>query len=218
MTEREPIIGVYAGSFDPITRGHMGIICESILALDELYILIARNPDKEGKYLITEEDRLQNISDAIEDFKNEINNRQGKVTINEIQAVKRIESGACRIHIDVTDGLTAEFAMNKGARQLMRGLRPIGDFEVEQKLANLNKKIANEMGYALRTTFLPTPDLRYVFTSSSEIKMLAKLGAKESLYESLYPSTVELVVGKLKEKGNVGVLEKYAALREAHGR
>ncbi|MDX1974385.1 MAG: adenylyltransferase/cytidyltransferase family protein [Rickettsiales bacterium] len=188
-TEREPIVGLYAGSFDPITRGHMGIICEAINKLDKLVIGIGKNPDKKGMF--SNEKREEIIKAAIEDFKNEVIAKGADATPSEKRAVERLNSGACEVAVESYDGLTVDFAIQHNAHQLIRGLRPIGDFESEQSLADINKRIANKSGFDISTSFIPTPDTRYIFASSSLIRTLSK--KPEVISDYLYPSTAEAV-------------------------
>jgi len=189
---REAIIGIYAGSFDPITRGHIGIICESINKLDKLIIAIGKNPNKTNFF--TNEEREKLIKSAIEDFKNEVTNNP-EATPSEKRAVSRINNGQCTLEIESYDDLTIDLAIKHNAHQLIRGLRPVGDFESEQSLSDANRRLSIARDFDISTTFIPTPDPRYIFASSSIIRALAKEPKAISAY--LYPSTAEAVANKV---------------------
>lgn len=194
------MVGVYAGSFDPITRGHIGIICESILKLDKLVIGIGKNPSKAGWMPI--EKREEIIRAAIEDFILEVNSSE-KATPNEKEAVRRLEIGACEVVVESYEGMTVDFAIKFKAQQLMRGLRPMGDFETEQSLADANGRLAKARNYALSTVFAPTPDPRYIFASSSVVRALAS--EPIAIEEYLYPSTAAAVAEKMRLDGRTFV-------------
>jgi pantetheine-phosphate adenylyltransferase len=140
---------IYAGTFDPITNGHMDIIHRSMQFCDQLVIAIGINPSK--KTMFSEEERIQQINKAVEkgiDF----------LTGTNIQVI-------------TFQGLLVEYAKQNGANILVRGIRSVSDFEYEINLANINKVLAP----SIETVFLPTsPELAVV--SSSMVKEVCKLG------------------------------------------
>jgi pantetheine-phosphate adenylyltransferase len=148
MKERNEFVkAVYAGTFDPITNGHLDIVYRSLEFCDQLIIGVGINPDK--KNMFSTEERIQQIQEAV---------------------YKKIGTS----HVDVVSfqGLLVEFAKMNGVRLLVRGIRSVSDFEYEINLANINKTIAP----GIETVFLPTrPELAVV--SSSMVKELAKLGS-----------------------------------------
>lgn len=134
---------IYAGSFDPITEGHWDIIERARLRVDELTIVVATNPTK--NYMFSIDERIELIMDGIpSNWKN----------------------------VDVISGgnsLTVQIAQRIGARTLIRGLRPHGDFEAEYSLALVNKNLAP----MVETMFLiAKPEL--IAVSSSVVKELAR--------------------------------------------
>ena len=141
--------GIYAGTFDPITNGHLDIIKRSMQFCRELVIAIGINPAKQTMF--TEEERVKQINKTIEksvDFLSATN-----ITVISFQ------------------GLLVDYAKQIGANVLVRGIRSVSDFEYEINLANINKTLAS----SIETVFLPTsPDLAVV--SSSMVKEVAKLG------------------------------------------
>ena len=104
-------VAVYAGSFDPITNGHLDIITRSASAFGKVIVLLAVNPAKVGVF--TAEERLRMIQEAVKDIPN--------------------------VSVDSTDGLTVDYCKKVGAKHLIRGLRAVTDFEYEFQLAAANK-------------------------------------------------------------------------------
>jgi len=104
-------IGVYPGSFDPITNGHLDIINRSKHIFDKLYVVIPINPNK--KTLFTLEERMSLL----------------KVVLSKYDFVEVV----------TTNLLTVDFANSVGAHAMLRGLRMISDFEFETQLATLNR-------------------------------------------------------------------------------
>jgi pantetheine-phosphate adenylyltransferase len=145
-------IGIYAGSFDPITNGHLDIIKRSMQFCDELVVAIGVNPDK--KTMFSEEDREKQVSFALYSLYKEND-------FFKISAVK----------IESFQGLLVDYAKTLDASVLIRGIRSVSDFEYEINLANINKVLAPK----IETVFLPTsPELTIV--SSSMVKEVARLG------------------------------------------
>ena len=141
--------GIFAGSFDPLTRGHIDLINRSMRLCSQLVIAIGVNPDK--KTMFSEEERLNLINKAIStefDFLDSTN--MTAISFN---------------------GLMVELAREVGANLLIRGIRNVSDFEYEINLANLNKQLAPD----IETIFLPTkPEL--LTCSSSAVKTIARFG------------------------------------------
>ncbi len=110
-------IGVYPGTFDPITNGHLDIIKRASNLFDKLYVLVATNMNKNTMF--TTEERIALIKDVVKDLPN----------------------------IEVTSSplLTVDFAKQVEAKAMVRGLRMVSDFEYELQLATLNKHLNNEV-------------------------------------------------------------------------
>jgi pantetheine-phosphate adenylyltransferase len=143
-------IGVYAGTFDPLTNGHIDIIKRSFSFCDKLIIGIGVNPAK--KTLFTEKEREKQVATALFDL-------YKKDDFFKIGNVK----------VETFDGLLVNFAKKEGAKILIRGIRSVSDFEYELTLASANKILAP----GVETVFLPTsPELAVV--SSSLVKEVAK--------------------------------------------
>jgi len=145
---------IYAGTFDPITVGHLDIIARSMKFCDELVVAIGINPDKKTLYSV--EQRIQFIDKAIDE----------KIDFLTATCIK----------VGSFSGLLVEYAKQIDASILIRGIRSVSDFEYEINLANINKTISG-----METVFLPTsPDLAVV--SSSMVKEIARHGGDVSRF------------------------------------
>ena len=106
---------VYAGSFDPITNGHVAIIRSGLVAFDRIIVAVLTNVSK--KSLFTVEERIQMIREALGDDP--------------------------RVEVDrFEDGLLVEYARKKGVNVVLRGLRAVGDFDSELQMATMNRNLA----------------------------------------------------------------------------
>jgi len=140
---------IYAGTFDPITNGHIDIIKRSMNFCSQLIIAIGVNPAK--KTLFSEQERLDLIN---------------QVVSKEIDFLAGTNIAAVSFN-----GLLVDYAREDRANILVRGIRSVSDFEYEINLANINKTLAPQ----IETVFLPTsPELAVV--SSSMVKEIAKYG------------------------------------------
>ena len=111
MTSRT---GVYPGTFDPITRGHMDIIRRGAKLVDRLVIGVTTNPSKSPMFTI--EERLAMVKREVADIKGEI-------------------------LVVSFDSLLMDFAEQQGAKVIIRGLRAVADFEYEYQMAGMNQQI-----------------------------------------------------------------------------
>jgi len=139
--------GIYAGSFDPITNGHIDIIKRSTQFCDKLIIAIGVNASK--KTMFSEGERLKMINQVIE---------------KELEFLT-----STNVNAQVFSGLMVNLAKETGATVMIRGIRSVSDFEYEINLANINKTLAPE----IETVFLPTQPTMAV-VSSSAAKEIAK--------------------------------------------
>jgi pantetheine-phosphate adenylyltransferase len=149
-------IGIYPGTFDPITNGHSDIIRRAIRVVDRLVIGVARN-DGKGPLFATEE-RVEIVRDE----------------------VAHLENGdAERIEVRAFDTLLVNFAQSVGATVVVRGLRAVSDFENEFQMAAMNARLNPE----IETVFLMASD-RYQFISSRLVKEIGGLGGDISHFVS----------------------------------
>ena len=142
-------IVIYPGSFDPITHGHLDVIDRAINLFDHLIITIATHRDKEPLFDLDE--RLEMIRACTADYEN--------------------------VEITFYDGLIVDFAREKGACALIRGLRFVSDIEFEFQLAWVNRHLNKDVN----TVFLMT-DAKYMHLSSSVIREAADLGGDIDIY------------------------------------
>ena len=133
---------IYPGTFDPITHGHTDLIERASHLFDRIIVAVAARPGKNPAFSLDE--RLKLVSIALDG--------QDKVEV-------------CRF-----DGLLVEFARQKGARAILRGLRAVSDFDYEFQLAGMNRKLAPD----IETLFL-TPAEHYSYISSSLVREIAAL-------------------------------------------
>jgi len=117
-------IAIYAGSFDPITNGHVDIIQRARRVFDELHIVIAVNPSK--SYLFSRDKRLELI----------------------IESLKNISGLVITHH----EGLTIDYARKVGATVLVRGLRALSDFDYEFHMATINQELMPDIETFFITT------------------------------------------------------------------
>src|SRR5262245_51005450 len=152
-TER---VGVYPGTFDPVTSGHTEIVRRSLRLVDRLvigpFINIGKGP------LFSLQERIDIIKEDIEDFP---------------QADKN------RIQVLPYEGLLIHFAREVGATVIIRGLRAVSDFEYEIQMANMNYRMEPD----IETIFLMASD-RHQFIASSLVKDIARLGGDTSQFVS----------------------------------
>ena len=120
------IVGVYPGSFDPITYGHLDIIERASKMVDKLIVGVLVNSSKTP--LFSMDERVRMIEDLTRDYAN--------------------------VEVRSFDGLTVNFARDCGATVMVRGLRAVTDFEYELQLAQTNKVIAPDVDTMFLTTNL----------------------------------------------------------------
>jgi len=142
-------IVIYPGSFDPITHGHLDVIDRAINLFDHLIITIATHRDKEPLFDLDE--RLEMIRACTADYEN--------------------------VETTFYDGLIVDFAREKGACALIRGLRFVSDIEFEFQLAWVNRHLNKDVN----TIFLMT-DAKYTHLSSTVIREAADLGGDIDIY------------------------------------
>ncbi len=153
----EPRIGVYPGTFDPITNGHSDIIRRAAKVVDRLIVGVARN-DGKGP-LFTTDERVEIVRDDI-------------AHLLEPETAKRIE-------VRPFETLLMSFAESVGASVIIRGLRAVSDFEYEFQMAGMNARLNDR----IETVFLMSSD-RYQFISSRFVKEIGALGGDISHFVS----------------------------------
>lgn len=110
-------IGVYPGTFDPVTNGHIDIIKRSKNLFDKLYVVIPNNTNKQPLFSL--EERMALLKEVLKDEE--------------------------FVEVTTTELLTVDFAKNVGANSMLRGLRMVSDFEYELQMATMNKCLNDEI-------------------------------------------------------------------------
>ena len=160
-------IAMYPGSFDPVTRGHLDIIKRSSRMFDKVIVAVLVNSAKQP--LFTVEERVAMLRECCKDIPN--------------------------VEVDSFNGLTVNFAKQKHATVMVRGLRAVTDFENEIQLAQTNHALMP----GIETMFLAT-SIKWSYLSSTIVKEAAYYGSDISKFVT---PNVEKAVN-----------EKYAQLRE----
>jgi pantetheine-phosphate adenylyltransferase len=148
-------IGVYPGTFDPMTNGHLNIIKRSLKIVDQLIIGVADNQNKTPLLSIQERKDIINNDLEIENLANK------------------------HIQIFSVKGLLTEFAKNHNANCIIRGLRAVSDFEYEFQMTGMNYQLTPD----IETVFLMSSD-NNSFISSNLVKEVHKLGGDVSKFVS----------------------------------
>lgn len=158
-------IAVCPGSFDPITLGHLDIIRRAAGMFSELIVVVMVNHKK--KYSFTPDERVALIKAVTGDLPN--------------------------VKVEYYDGLLADFARQKGAGVIIKGLRAMSDFEYEFQMALANKKLNPEV----ETVFLTTA-AENMYLSSSMVKQIASMGGdiKDFVPEQIKKDITERLYGK----------------------
>lgn len=137
---------VYAGSFDPITNGHLDLLERALKMFDNIIIAVAENPAKEP--LFTLEERLELIRASLANH-----------------------AKPHRIKVDSFKGLLVDYVEKCGAMAILRGLRAVSDFEYEFQMALMNRKLNRRP----ETLYLMT-GARWIYISSRIIKEVVQAG------------------------------------------
>lgn len=151
-------IGIYPGTFDPVTFGHLDIITRCMKVVDKLYVAVAESSQKDC--LFSAKERVELIEKSIE----------------EIGTFDR-----SRIEIVSFAGLLVKYAKSINASIIIRGIRAVSDFEYEFQLSCMNSKLDPNF----QTIFLPAAE-HLQLLSSKIVKEVAKLGGDTKEFVSPY--------------------------------
>ncbi len=141
--EKRNTVAIYPGSFDPVTKGHLDLIARGAQIFERLIVAVARNSEKDP--LFGAKERIEMLEAVTLQWKN--------------------------VEVDLFEGLLVEYARERGARIILRGIRAVSDYEYELQMAMMNRKIEEQ----LETVFM-IPAVSYSYLSSRLVKELAKLG------------------------------------------
>lgn len=151
----EPVIAIYPGSFDPVTNGHLDIIRRSRAVFDTVIVAVLQNLEK--KPLFSAGERLAMLRQVTRSWPN--------------------------VKVDSFDGLLVSYAVEKGARVIVRGIRAVTDYEYEFQMALMNRRMESR----IETIFM-LPSSEYSYLSSSLVKEVYALGGEIT---GLVPEVVE---------------------------
>lgn len=157
----EPRIAIYPGSFDPLTNGHVDIITRGARLFDQIVVALLRNVEKSPLFSV--EERVGMIRDVF--------------------------VGLPNVQVDTFGGLLVDYARQRRASVIVRGLRAISDFEFETQMALMNRRLHP----GVETVFM-MPAEAYTYVSSRLVKEVFALGGDVS---GLVPPSVEI---RLREK------------------
>ncbi|HKV95309.1 MAG TPA: pantetheine-phosphate adenylyltransferase [Candidatus Angelobacter sp.] len=152
---------IYPGSFDPLTNGHLDLIERGSKIFDELIVAILGNSEKDPLFTLAE--RLQMLEHMTKHYEN--------------------------VRVETFEGLLVDYAMQKKAKAVLRGIRAISDYEYELQMALMNRKLQPQ----LETVFM-MPAEAYSYLSSRLVKEIFRLGGS---VRGLVP---ELVEQRLRDK------------------
>jgi pantetheine-phosphate adenylyltransferase len=107
------VLGIYPGSFDPVTNGHLDLIHRGAKIFDELVVAILRNPEKNPLFTVPERREM----------------------------LEAMTSQLPNVRVDVFEGLMVDYARSQGAVAVLRGIRAISDYEYEFQMALMNRKL-----------------------------------------------------------------------------
>ena len=136
-------LAIVPGSFDPITNGHLDIIKRTSELFDVVYVSILSNSSKNPWFSVDER----------------------------ISLIQRVIKGIPNVKVEGFTGLLVDYARERNAKFIVKGLRAVSDFEYEFQMSLTNKQLAPEI-----ETFFITTNAKYAYLSSSIVKEVAKYG------------------------------------------
>lgn len=154
-TKPASVVAIYPGSFDPITNGHLDLIERSAHLFDRLIVSILRNENKQPLFSV--EERMEMLREVVGVYPN--------------------------VDVECFDGLLVDYAAQRGASVVIRGIRAISDYEYELQMALMNRRLRPD----IETVFLMSGEA-YSFISSRLVKEVFRLGGSIS---GLVPASVE---------------------------
>jgi pantetheine-phosphate adenylyltransferase len=137
------VVAIYPGSFDPATNGHLDMIQRGSRIFDRLIVAVLHNESKQPMFAV--EERLGMLRETAGHLKN--------------------------VEFDCFTGLLVDYAVKRGARAILRGLRGVADYEYELQMALMNRRLASDV----ETVFLMAGE-DSSFVSSRLVKEVARLG------------------------------------------
>ncbi len=148
-------VAVYPGSFDPLTNGHVDIIERGARLFDRIIVAVLVNPDKQPMFSVDER----------------------------VETAREVFAAQPKVEVDAFEGLLIDFARQKKASVIVRGLRAVSDFEYEFQMALMNRRLAPD----IETVFM-MPAEAYTYISSRLVREVFALGGA---VKGLVPAEVE---------------------------
>jgi pantetheine-phosphate adenylyltransferase len=165
------LTGIVAGSFDPITRGHVWLIKKAAALVDTLHVVVGVNPSK--RYYFDVDERVNQVCTVL----------SAELSHDEFSRVVVVSHA----------GLLITYAQHVNAHYIVRGIRDINDFTYEQQIQLVNKKIAQDVD----TVYLIPPG-EFTEVSSSTVKGLVGFeGWKRIVSEYVHPVVVQALEQRL---------------------
>lgn len=155
-------IAIVPGSFDPVTNGHLDIIRRTSGLFDTVYVSILSNSSKTPLFTIEER----------------------------INLIERVTKDIPNVKVESFTGLLVDYAREKNAKFIVKGLRAVSDYEYEVQMSLTNKQLAPEI-----ETFFITTNSKYAYLSSSIVKEVAKYGG--DITEMVPPEIIEDIKEKI---------------------
>ncbi|HEV2298123.1 MAG TPA: pantetheine-phosphate adenylyltransferase [Candidatus Acidoferrales bacterium] len=149
------VLAIYPGSFDPVTNGHLDLIERGAKLFDRLAVAVLHNLEKDPLFAVSE--RLEMLREVTRAWPN--------------------------VEVDVFEGLLVDFARQKHAQVILRGIRALSDYEYELQMALMNRKLEPK----IETVFM-MPAEAYSYLSSRLVREIARLGGP---LKDMVPATVE---------------------------
>ena len=154
MVHLDERVAVYPGTFDPLTNGHVSLARRACEIFDVVVVAVANDSPKAPLFSIEER----------------------------VGMAKEVFSDQSKVQVEAFSGLLVDYAEQRGAKVILRGLRAVSDFEYEFQLALLNRKMKRD----IQTLFLMT-DYQWLYISSTIVKAAARLGG---VIKGLVPDSV----------------------------
>jgi pantetheine-phosphate adenylyltransferase len=161
--------GLYAGTFDPVTNGHLDVIGRAARLLDRLVIGVAINTGKGPLFSLEQRVELVRATSA-----------------------PLAEASGARIEVRPFEGLVVDVARQVGAGMIVRGLRSVTDFDYEFQMAGMNRRLDSEV----ETVFLLASETNQ-FIASRLVKEIARLGGDISSF--VPPLVLERTLARIRE-------------------